>query len=71
MQYHEDVIGILNVYTPNHASAHAELWARLAAALPIVDSWCVGGDFNMRETPQDRVGGRHVTVHGSELAAWE
>ena len=70
-QYHDDLIGILNVYAPNHASARAEFWARLAAALLSVDSWCVGGDFNILESPEDRLGGHHVTIHESELAAWE
>ena len=71
MQFHDALIGVLNVYAPNHASARAEFWASLAAALPRVDSWCVGGDFNMLESPEDRIGGGHVTVHGRELAAWE
>ena len=71
MQYHDAVIGILNVYAPNQASARADFWALLAAALPRVDSWCIGGDFNMLESPEDRIGGSHVTVHESELAAWE
>ena len=30
-----------------------------------------GGDFNMIEAPEDRCRGTQVTVHGSELAAWE
>ena len=34
MQYHDAVIGILNVYAPNQASARADFWALLAAALP-------------------------------------
>ena len=71
MQYHDTLIGILNVYAPNQASARTDFWALLAAALPRVDSWCIGGDFKMLESPKDRIGGSHVTVHGSELAAWE
>ena len=71
MQYHDEVIGILNVYAPNQASARADFWALLASALPRVDSWCIGRDFNMLESPEDRIGGSHVTVQGSELAAWE
>ena len=43
----------------------------IADALPAVDHWCVGGDFNMLEDPLDRVGGNQTTLHGSELAAWE
>ena len=41
------------------------------SALRETEYWCVGGDFNMIEAPSDRIGGSHVTVHGSELAAWE
>ena len=71
MQYHDDLIEILNVYAPNHASARAEFWARLATSLLIVDSCCVGGDFNMFKSPEDTIGGSHVTIHRSEQAAWE
>ena len=67
MQYHDALVGFLNVYAPNHASARAEFWAHLVAALPSVDSWCIGGDFNMLESPEDRIGGSHVTVHGREI----
>ena len=31
----------------------------------------MGGDFNMIEEPGDRQRGSMVTIHGSELAAWE
>ena len=71
MKYHDEVIGILNVYSPNHASARAELWARLATALLSVDNWCVGGDFNMLESCEVKIGGSHIMVHKSELTAWE
>ena len=71
MQYHIELIGILNVYAANHASASVEFWARLVASILSVDTWCVGGDFDMLESLKDRIGGSHVTIHGSELAAWE
>ena len=64
-------MGILNLYAPNHESARAEFWTQIADALPSADEWCIGGDFNMIEAPEDRCGGSQVTVHGSELAAWE
>ena len=50
MQYHKDLIGILNVYAPNYASASVEFWARLAVALLSVDNWYAGGDFNMLDS---------------------
>ena len=36
-----------------------------------VDSWIVGGDFNMLEDPQDRRGGSMTTIQDLELAHWE
>ena len=63
---------MLNVYSPNQASARAEFWTRIADALPALDHWCVGGDFNMLEDLVDRLGGsQQTTIHGSELATWE
>ena len=62
-------IGLLNVYAPNHASARATFWLQICESLPQADSWCVGGDFNMLETVENRRGGSQTTVHGSELAA--
>ncbi len=46
-------------------------WTSIADALLDVDHWCVGGYFNMLEDPTDWVGGSHVMVHGTKLAAWE
>ena len=63
--------GFLSIYAPNHKSARAAFWAHLTDALPSVDAWCVAGDFNMSETPEDRQGGSQTMVHGAELAAWE
>ena len=71
LRMHGEHVGVLNVYAPNHASARADFWTQITDALPEVDHWCVGGDFNMLEDPSDRMGGSHVTVQGSELAAWE
>ena len=64
-------VGLLNIYAPNHASARATFWSQLLESLPSADSWCIGGDFNMIETPEDRCRGSQITVHGSERAAWE
>lgn len=71
LQWGEVRLGFLNLYVPNQASARAAFWTQIADALPENEHWCVGGDFNMIEAPGDRIGGSHVMVHGSELAAWE
>lgn len=64
-------LGFLNVYAPNHASARGGFWTQIADAIPHADAWCVGGDFNMLESLDDRRGGSGTTIHGAELAAWE
>ena len=61
--------GFLNVYVPNHVSARVEFWTRIADAIPLTDAWCMGGDFNMLESLDDRQGGSLATIHVSELAA--
>ena len=66
VQYHGDILGVLIVYAPNHASARAEFWSQIASSLLKADCWCMGGDFNMLESP---VGGSQTSVHGQELAA--
>ena len=40
-------------------------------SLPTVDHWCIAGDFNMIEDPEDRNGEGGATVHGLELSGWE
>ena len=47
------------------------MWIELDRSLPTVDHWCIAGDFNMIEDPEDRSGEGGVTVHGLELSAWE
>ena len=71
LQWGEIRLGFLNLYAPNQASARADFWDQIVDALPETEHWCVGGDFNMIEVPSDRIGGSHVTIHGSELASWE
>ena len=68
LQLGSDRWGFLDVYAPNHASVRADFWSQIAEALPLADAWCLGGDFNMLEAPDDRQGGASTTVHGSELA---
>ena len=64
--------GLLNIYAPNQPSAHALFWETVTIALPnSIDHWIVGGDFNMLETPLDRVGGSSTSIHRRELATWE
>ena len=41
---------------------HAEFWTQIADALPSADEWCIGGDFNMLEAPEDRCGGSQTTI---------
>lgn len=53
LQMQGEVVGFLNVYAPNVASARAEFWSQIADALPDVSHWCVGGDFDMLEDPTD------------------
>ncbi|RYA44468.1 hypothetical protein DD606_25175 [Enterobacter cloacae complex sp. GF14B] len=71
MQVQGGLVGFLNIYAPNVASARAEFWSQIVESLPQAEHWCIGGDFNMLEDPSDRIGGSHATVHGVELAAWE
>ena len=66
LQYHDALVGFLNVYAPNQASARAEFWVRLATSLPSVDSWCVGGDFNMLESLRTRLVG--VTLRSTRVS---
>ena len=45
------------MYAPNHASARARFWDEIADQLPrSVEHWIVGGDFNMIEDVNDRIG---------------
>ena len=50
-------VGLLNAYAPNHASACATFWSQILESLPSVDTWCIGGDFNMIEALEDQCGG--------------
>ena len=62
-------LGFLNVYAPNHASPRGGFWSHIAEGIPCADAWCVGGDFNMLESPDDRRGGCGTTIHGAKLVA--
>ena len=64
-------LGLLNLYAPNHESARAEFLMEIVDALPRADEWCIGGDVNMIEAPEDRCGSSETTIHGTQLAAWE
>ena len=68
LQWEQTRVGLLNLYASNHASARATFWFQISESLPRANAWCVGGDFNMLETVEDRRGGSQTTVHGSELA---
>ena len=55
--------GTLNVYASNHVLASPSFWQDILQGLPMVDNWCVTGDFNMLEDPVDRCGSM-VTILG-------
>lgn len=61
-------LGYLDVYAPKIASGRAEFWTQIVDALPAVERWCVGGDFNMLEDPEDRQRGNLVTNYNSDYA---
>ena len=64
----EKKVGFLNVYAPNSATGRAQFWCQLWNDLPVMDHWCIVGDFNLLEVPSDRMGGSIVTISGTELA---
>ena len=43
----EKKVGFLNVYAPNSATRRAQFWCQLWNDLPVMDHWCIVGDFNM------------------------
>ena len=64
--------GLLNIYAPNQVVERKQFWKYIQVHIPSsVKEWIVGGDFNMVEDPNDRHGGKLVTIHGPELAEWE
>ncbi|MCO5591743.1 hypothetical protein L7F22_045735 [Adiantum nelumboides] len=47
------LVGFLNVYAHNSPREGARFWSQLSDALPIVDTWIVGGDFNNIESDSE------------------
>ncbi|MCO5602511.1 hypothetical protein L7F22_056644 [Adiantum nelumboides] len=47
------LVGFLSVYAHNSATERASFWSQLTDALPIVDTWIIGGDFNNIESDSD------------------
>ncbi|MCO5612034.1 hypothetical protein L7F22_066296 [Adiantum nelumboides] len=47
------LVGFLNVYAHNTPRERARFWAQLTDALPVVDTWILGGDFNNIESDSD------------------
>ncbi|MCO5568576.1 hypothetical protein L7F22_022275 [Adiantum nelumboides] len=47
------LVGFLTVYAHNTPRERARFWAQLIDALPNVDTWIVGGDFNNIESDSD------------------
>ena len=65
------LIGFLNVYAPNSVTGRIRLWNKLLQDLPVAQHWCMCGDWNMIESPSDRLGGSSTTISGLELREWE
>ena len=61
----------MKLYAPNSFRERLKIWIELNISLPVVDHWCVAGDFNMIEDLEGWSGEGGVTVHGLELSAWE
>ena len=53
LQMDGHVLGVLSVYEPSVTRQRADFWIEISNALPIVDSWIVGGDFNNVESIGD------------------
>lgn len=49
-------VGILNVYAPMDLQVQAAFWLDILDALPDMDSWIIGGDFDNVETLEDQHG---------------
>ncbi|MCO5595333.1 hypothetical protein L7F22_049375 [Adiantum nelumboides] len=47
------LVGFLSVYAHNAPRDRANFWSQLMEALPIVDTWIIGGDFNNIESDTD------------------
>ena len=71
IRWQQRIIGIINVYAPNSTVMRALFWRQLADGLPMADAWILAGDFNMTMHAEDKVGGMHTAVQGSELVAWD
>ena len=41
------------------------------AILHVAQHWCMCGDWNMIESPTDRLGGSSITISSLELCEWE
>lgn len=56
------------MYAPNDPIKRAELWIWMKN-LPNIP-WVIGGDFNMIESPLDKVGGRPFSWNKDEFDSW-
>ena len=64
MKFHNKKVGFLNLYAPNSSKERLKMWIELDSSLPIVDHWCIVGDFNMIEDHKGRSGEGGVRKHG-------
>ena len=69
INFHNKKVGFLNLYAPNYSRARLKMHIELDCSLQVVDHWCVVGDFNMIDDPDDKSGEGGVTKHGSKLLA--
>mgnify|MGYP000724650853 CR=1 FL=1 len=64
INFHNKKVGFLNLYAPNSSRERLKMWIELDSSLPIVDHWCIVGDFNMIEDHKGRSGEGGVRKHG-------
>ena len=56
INFHNKKVGFLSLYAPNSSRERLKMWIELDHSFLVVDNWCVAGDFNMIEDPNDRSG---------------
>lgn len=68
-QYGDSSFGLCNIYAPNDYRDRAELWKWLASLSNI--PWILGGDFNMVEHKDEKLGGVVIEWKGGEKPHWD
>jgi hypothetical protein len=64
------IIGILNIYTPNHITARTTFWNQIANH-NFLDAWWKGDDFNITQQAED-CNPKYTSkaIGGTEEVAW-